>query len=160
MRIVLAGIGRLKAGPERELFERYLTRAQAISRSAGFCTVERLDLEEGHARSTSERMREEAAALTARLAAGSHLLLFDERGSSMSSADFAGLLQTVRDRGAPALCLAVGGPDGFDDGFRRRANHLFAFGAAALPHQLVRVLAAEQLYRAFTILTGHPYHRA
>ena len=117
-------------------------------------------MDEGRGRSAEERKREEAAALAAKLPPGTVLILLDERGLSLTSPAFAERMGRIIDGGAPALAFAVGGPDGFDDGFRSGAAEVVSFGAATLPHQLARVVLAEQLYRAATILTGHPYHRA
>ncbi len=160
MRLILIGVGRLKAGPERELFARYLSRARAIARNAGISTVDCIEIDEAHARTADERRRDEAVALKARLTAGALVIALDERGASVTSTTFSATVGRARDNAAPAVVLAVGGPDGLDEGFRTSAAMCFAFGAATLPHQLVRVLVAEQVYRALTILTGHPYHRA
>jgi 23S rRNA (pseudouridine1915-N3)-methyltransferase len=160
MRLILAGIGRMKPGPERDLFERYKERTRALCRTAGLTGLDLVEIDESRARSSALRKSEEAAALVKRMPNGAELVLLDEGGRSLTSSDFARFLATARDRGVSALAVAVGGPDGFDPTFAQSAALLFAFGAATLPHQIVRVLAAEQIYRALTILTGHPYHRA
>lgn len=160
MRVVVAAVGRMKRGPERELLDRYLTRARALSRGVGVPTIDLVEVEEGRGRSADERRREEAAALTARLPEGATAVVLDERGASSSSAAFAERVGRMIDGGTPALALVIGGPDGLDAAFRASAAHVMGFGAATLPHQLVRVILAEQLYRALTILAGHPYHRA
>jgi 23S rRNA (pseudouridine1915-N3)-methyltransferase len=160
LRLILAAVGRLKAGPERELFARYHARAQAIARAAGISGVDSIEFEEARGRSAEERKRAEASLLMANVPQGAYVMALDERGSTMTSRRFAALVGKTRDMGLPALVLLIGGPDGLDENVRKAASASFAFGAATLPHQLVRVLAAEQIYRAFTILTGHPYHRA
>ncbi len=160
VRLVLAAVGRMKAGPERELLDRYVTRARATARALGVSSVDLIEVDEGRGRSADERKREEAAALAARLPAGTVVIALDERGTSWTSPAFADRMGKIIDGGAPALAFAIGGPDGFDEGFRSRARDVVSFGAATLPHQLVRVVLAEQVYRAATILTGHPYHRA
>ena len=160
MRIVLAAVGRVKAGPERELLDRYVTRARAAARALGVSAIDVVEVDEGRGRSAEERKREEAAGLTARLPPGAVVIALDERGRSLSSPDFAHRIGRLIDGGAPVLAFAVGGPDGFDEAFRSGAREVVSFGAATLPHQLVRVVLAEQVYRAVTILTGHPYHRA
>ena len=159
MRLILAGVGRLKAGPERELFTRYASRAQAIARTAGISGVDSIEIDEAHGRAADERTRSEAMALKARLPAEAFIVALDERGSAMTSTAFAAMVGRVRQDDLPALVLATGGPDGLEENFRNTAAATFAFGAATLPHQLVRVLVAEQVYRALTIWTGHPYHR-
>ena len=160
MRLVLAGVGRVKAGPERELFARYLSRAQAIARSAGIANVDSLEVDEARGRAAKQRMSEESAVLRARVPEGAFVIALDERGACVTSTTLAATIGRARDAARPALVFVVGGPDGLDEGFRTSAAMSFAFGAATLPHQLVRVLLAEQIYRALTILTGHPYHRA
>ena len=159
MRLILAGVGRLKAGPERDLLGRYLTRSQAIGRTLGFAPLDVLEIDEAKDRSAEQRRRGEAALLVAKLPPDAVITALDERGRALSSRDFAAHLKAVRDGGAAALALVVGGPDGFDPAFRASAGLTFGFGAATIPHQIVRVLLAEQVYRAMTIMAGHPYHR-
>ena len=159
MRLVLAAVGRLKAGPERDLVARYMERASALARAQGFTEIALRELEESRARRPEDRKAEEAKALAALLPPGGKLWLLDERGKSISSETFAGSLGRDRDGGVPATLLAIGGPDGLDPDFRARADRVIAFGAMTWPHQLVRIMAAEQVYRALTILAGHPYHR-
>ncbi len=160
MRLIIAGVGRMKSGPERELLERYLARARALSRGLGIVGLDLIEVDEGRGRSAAERQREEAAALAGRFAPGVTIILLDERGRSLPSVTFAERIGTLVAGGAPALALVIGGPDGFDDAFRSAAPELLSFGAATLPHQLLRVVLAEQVYRALTILSRHPYHRA
>ncbi len=159
MRLMLIAIGRLKAGPERELCARYMERAAAAARSVGLTGVELREIEEGRARRPEDRKAEEARALMALVPPGARLILLDERGKSIGSEAFAEDMGRARDAGAPALVLALGGPDGFDPALRGQAALVLAFGAMTWPHQLARIMAAEQIYRAITILAGHPYHR-
>lgn len=159
MRLTVIAVGRMKAGPERELFERYRTRAEGIGRSLGVAGFDHLEIPESRARRDADRMAEEGAAILAKAGTGP-LILLDERGKSMGSEDFAARVGAWRDEGRDVLTLAIGGADGLDPALRRRADLLLSFGALTLPHQIVRVLVAEQLYRALTILAGHPYHRA
>ena len=159
MRIILAAIGRLKAGPERDLCARYMERAAASARSVGLTGVEFREIEEGRARRPEDRKAEEARAIRALIPAGARLVLLDERGKSVGSEAFAQDIGRVRDSGTSAFVLAIGGPDGFDPQLRAEAHQVLAFGAMTWPHQLVRIMASEQIYRAMTILSGHPYHR-
>lgn len=159
MRIWLIAVGRMKAGPERELCARYLERAAASARGAGFTGVEAREIDESRARRPEDRKAEEAQAIRALVPIGARLILLDERGKSPTSEAFAADIARARDAGAPALALVIGGPDGLDPSLRE-GNSVVALGAMTWPHQLVRIMAAEQIYRAITILTGHPYHRA
>jgi 23S rRNA (pseudouridine1915-N3)-methyltransferase len=157
LRLQVLAVGRLKAGPERELVERYRSRADALGRSSGFGPLGIVELPEARARSAPERVAAEAAALLCR-ADGTKLVVLDEHARSLTSPEFAGRLRSWRDAGLSAS-FVIGGPDGLDESLRRKADLLLSFGQLTLPHQLVRVLLAEQIYRALTILAGHPYHR-
>lgn len=159
MRIRLLAVGRMKAGPERELADRYLERSGALMRPHGCSLRPVMDLPEGRARSPEERRRDEAGRLGAEVAA-SPFFAFDERGAQPTSEAFAARLTELRDGGLRDLVLVIGGPDGLAAAFRQEAAWTVSFGRMTLPHGLVRVLVAEQLYRAFTIIAGHPYHRS
>jgi 23S rRNA (pseudouridine1915-N3)-methyltransferase len=159
VQILLASIGRLKAGPERDLCSRYLTRTASIARPLGIAAVEAREFDEGRGRRAADRKAEEAKVLRAAIPSGARLVLLDEIGKSLSSAAFAAEIGKSRDNGVPALVLAIGGPDGHDPALVADASLVLAFGAMTWPHQLARIMAAEQIYRALTILAGHPYHR-
>ncbi|WP_150288285.1 23S rRNA (pseudouridine(1915)-N(3))-methyltransferase RlmH [Rhabdaerophilum calidifontis] len=159
MRLVLVAVGRLKAGPERELVTRYAERFTALGRGLGLSGPVLAEIAESAARRPEDRKAEEGRAIAARLGAGHPLILFDEGGAMPDSEEFAARLAAWRDAGAAGLDLAIGGADGLAADLRQRADLALAFGRMTLPHQLVRVLALEQLYRAATILAGHPYHR-
>jgi 23S rRNA (pseudouridine1915-N3)-methyltransferase len=160
VKLLLASIGRLKAGPERELTTRYVERALAAARGVGLTGVDQREIDESRARRAEDRKLEEARALRSLLPPGARLVLLDERGKSIGSEAFASDIGRARDGGIAAYVLAIGGPDGFDPGLRDDAALVLSFGAMTWPHQLVRIMAAEQVYRAITILAGHPYHRA
>ena len=157
--MALVCVGRAKAGGERDLAARYIERAKLAGRSVGLA-VELREIDESRARRPDDRKAEEAKAIRAAIGADARFIALDETGQSMDSVRFAGLVGGARDEGSPALAIVIGGPDGLDAVFRRDAAHAIAFGAMTWPHQLVRIMAAEQLYRAVTILSGHPYHRA
>jgi 23S rRNA (pseudouridine1915-N3)-methyltransferase len=159
VRLILIAVGRLKAGPERDLFERYAKRIVAQARAVGIGGIDFREIEEGRGRRAEERQGEEARAIRAALPDGARLVLCDEGGASLTSAGFAAEIGAARDTGAAGYALVIGGPDGFEGALRGEARRLVAFGAMTWPHQLARILAAEQLYRALTILAGHPYHR-
>ena len=159
MKIVIHAVGRMKAGPERELADRYLERLARSGPAVGLEFSGVTEIPEGHAATANERRREEGQKLQTHLQAGSALLLLDERGKNLTSEDFAGRIGLLRDSGRKSLVVAIGGADGHDASLRDQAELVVSFGALTWPHQLVRVMLAEQLYRAATILAGHPYHR-
>jgi 23S rRNA (pseudouridine1915-N3)-methyltransferase len=159
VRILILAVGRLKDGPERELVARYGERAAATGRLLGFTGFDCVELPESRAQRPADRKAEEAAALMTK-AGDAALVVFDEKGSSPTSEAFAGLLASRRDAGRRTMAMVVGGPDGLDPALAAGADARIAFGQMTLPHQIVRGLVAEQLYRAMTILAGHPYHRA
>lgn len=152
-------VGRLRDGPERQLAERYRERAEGLGRSLGIVPVEIVEIAEGRGRRDAERRAEEGGAILFRLAPGI-VVAFDERGRSLASPAFAQRIAGWRDEGRASLACVIGGADGLDPTVRARADLVLSFGAPTLPHQLVRVLVLEQLYRSLTILAGHPYHRA
>ncbi|HEX2654471.1 MAG TPA: 23S rRNA (pseudouridine(1915)-N(3))-methyltransferase RlmH [Xanthobacteraceae bacterium] len=159
MRLVVAAIGRLKRGPERDLAERYRDRAVKCGRGIGFRGIDVFETDESRARRADDRANEEAAALSALIPENALIIALDERGESLGSAALAERLGRWRDQGQPAATFVIGGADGLSEGLRKRASLRLAFGAATWPHQMVRIMLLEQLYRAMTILSGHPYHR-
>jgi 23S rRNA (pseudouridine1915-N3)-methyltransferase len=158
MRLCLLAVGRLKDGPERALCERYAGRIKDNARGLGLSGPDLAEITEGRARRPEDRKAEEAAAIRVKRQPG-QLIVLDERGRSLSSEAFANLIARTRDTGSGAFSLVIGGADGLDPALREEADLALSFGALTIPHQLVRVLALEQLYRALTILGGHPYHR-
>jgi 23S rRNA (pseudouridine1915-N3)-methyltransferase len=159
MRLAVLVVGRLKAGPERELCARYEERSRASGRSLGFTGPDVTELTESRERRPEDRKREEGEALIARLGPGLVIGL-DERGQNLSSEAFSAKLVAARDSGVVNATFIIGGADGLSDACRGRAGLILSFGAMTLPHQLVRVLVMEQIYRAMTIMGGHPYHRS
>ena len=158
MRIAVFAVGRLKSGPDRLLVERYVDRAVNSGRPLGL-DVSLREFAEGRAPRTEDRMAQEAASMLSALPAAARLVLLDEHGPTPTSVDFARAIARRRDDGLPDLVFAIGGADGHGETIRARADETLAFGPMTWPHQLVRLLLAEQLYRATTILSGHPYHR-
>lgn len=159
MRIIIAAVGRLKRGPETELAERYLKRAEQTGRNLGWRSIEIIEIRESRADDPARRMLEESIALANIIPEGAPTVLLDERGENAGSAGFAQKLSEWRGADRPALVFMIGGADGLAPTLREKAKLTLSFGAATWPHQIVRVLLLEQLYRAATILTGHPYHR-
>jgi 23S rRNA (pseudouridine1915-N3)-methyltransferase len=160
MRLVVISIGRLKQGPERELAERYRERFDDIGRKLGFRGLEIHEIPESRARDAATRISEEAAAISAAIPDKSMLVALDERGDNIDSSAFARHLGRWRDDSVANTIFVIGGADGLSPDLRRKAKLRVAFGSATWPHQLVRVMLLEQIYRAATILAGHPYHRA
>lgn len=156
MRLHLCAVGRLRAGPERALVDDYLKRFNRSARPLGLGPVSEHEVEDKR----GGGMAAEAALLNRAVPAGARRLVMDERGAMLSSPDFAALLARWRDQGLGDLALCIGGADGLEPEFRDSADFTLSFGAMVWPHMLVRVMLAEQLYRAAGILAGSPYHRA
>ncbi len=160
MRVVVAAVGRLKRGPETELSERYRKRAAQTGRHLGLRDVEIIEIRESRADGTTKRMLEESIALANIIPPEAAVVLLDSRGENLDSASLAAQLAKWRNNDRPAAVFMIGGADGLSPSLRDKAELRLSFGAATWPHQLVRAMLLEQIYRATTILTGHPYHRA
>ena len=158
MRVSIAAVGRMKAGPEREMVSRYLERSVGSGKPLALTGFEVIELPESRASAAAGRKAEEAKALRAALPAGVVVAL-DERGKSIGSEAFAAQIGRWRDEGRAALSFVVGGADGLDPDFVKSSDLVLSFSPLTWPHQLVRIMLAEQLYRVTTILSGHPYHR-
>ncbi|MGA8172701.1 MAG: 23S rRNA (pseudouridine(1915)-N(3))-methyltransferase RlmH [Methylocystis sp.] len=158
MRLGILCIGRMKTGPEREIFNRYAKRIEAM-RNLGLDGLDVREFDESPARAIQARMAAEGDALLTALTPEAAAAVFDERGEAANSIDFARFIMRERDAGRKILWFVIGGAEGIDPRLRSRARAVFSFGAMTLPHQIVRILAAEQIYRAMTIASGHPYHR-
>ena len=159
MRIIVAAVGRLKRGPETELAERYRKRAAQSSRALGVREVEILEIRESRAAEPAKRRLEESIALANVIPDGAAVVMLDERGDNLASAGLAAQVRNWRSANRPAVVFLIGGADGLAESLRAKVELRLSFGAATWPHQLVRVMLLEQLYRAATILAGHPYHR-
>jgi 23S rRNA (pseudouridine1915-N3)-methyltransferase len=159
MRLTIAAVGRLKAGPERQLAERYRERAVKTGRAIGFRSLDVVEVEESRSRDAKRRMVEESVAIASLVPDGAALVVLDERGASLTSKAFSDLLRHWRDDGRGDGVFVIGGPDGLAPGLREKAACVLGFGAQSWPHQFVRIMLLEQIYRATTILSGHPYHR-
>jgi 23S rRNA (pseudouridine1915-N3)-methyltransferase len=160
MKLIVHAVGRLKAGPERELAERYFDRLAKSGPAVGLEFSGVTEIAESRAQTATERRREEGQRLQTQLQPGTALVLLDERGKNLPSEELAGRVGLLRDGGRKAMLVAIGGADGHDASLRDQAELVVSFGALTWPHQLVRVMLAEQLYRVTTILAGHPYHRS
>ena len=162
MRMTLIAVGRAKPGPVRDLYEHYAERLGHGSLGGPLGELTLKEVEERRPLSPEELRRREAELLLAALATlpkGARLIALDERGKTLTSNDFAALLGRWRDQGAQDLAFVIGGAGGLHRSVREAATLTLALGAMTWPHLLTRALLAEQLYRAQSILTGHPYHR-
>ena len=159
MRVGLFAVGRLKAGPEKDLAARYLDRFAKAGPAIGLEFSRLAEVNESRASSADTRKREEAGMLEKALPEGSLLLLLDERGKALDSQGFSTLLGSFRDMGKRDLMIAIGGADGLDPSLLAQAKGKLAFGPQTWPHAMARAMLAEQVYRAVTILSGSPYHR-
>ena len=158
MKITIAATGRLKRGPEREIAERLLDRATAAGRKCGLTFAVR-EISESRAGSDRARKDHEAASLLALIPEKAVLVALDEGGAAIDSRAFAAKLARWRDEGVADVVFAIGGADGHGAPLLARSDFKLAFGTMTWPHQLVRLMLSEQLYRGITILLGHPYHR-
>ncbi|MEM9138647.1 MAG: 23S rRNA (pseudouridine(1915)-N(3))-methyltransferase RlmH [Pseudomonadota bacterium] len=156
MRLDLIAVGRLKAGPEADLVRGYAARATAAGRALALGPVDITEIDERKARDRAQQSDRLAEAVPA----GAAMILLDERGKTLSSEAFSALLAAERDAGRPGLAFLIGGADGHSPDLRQRADRMLSFGPMVWPHVLARVMLAEQLYRAISILGGSPYHRA
>lgn len=150
MDITIVAVGRLKAGPEAALIADYAKRLP--------WTLRLIEVEEKRPITGPERQAREADLLLAAIPAGALVVALDERGRSCSSGEFADFLTRQRDS-AQAVVFIIGGADGLDQRLRDRADRLIALGPMTWPHALARVLLIEQIYRAHSIMIGHPYHK-
>ncbi|MGI9487181.1 MAG: 23S rRNA (pseudouridine(1915)-N(3))-methyltransferase RlmH [Geminicoccaceae bacterium] len=144
MRILLLAVGRDRRGPTADLVDTYLKRCP--------WRIELIEVPQRQLRVEAEKIRQS-------LPANAAVIMLDERGDNLSSREFAGEIERFRENGRPALAFVIGGADGLDKSLLEAADRRLSFGRAVWPHRLVKVMLAEQLYRASTISSGHPYHR-
>jgi len=153
MKLVIRAGGVIRRGPERELIDDYVHRASALSRKVGFTSLEeqQIDLRNCKTRKaeTDHLLGQETG----------KIILLDERGKSLTSRALAKQLARWRDDGEPQITFLIGSADGFEPSALPPDATLWSFGTQTWPHKLVRVLLAEQVYRALSILAGTPYHR-
>ena len=151
MKIIVAAVGRAKAGPERDLYQSYTRRLR--------WPVQLKEIEIKKEVDTNIRRAREGEALLAAIPEHARIIVLDENGRNDTSKEFALRLGEWRDEGTPAVAFIIGGADGIDGAVSNRADTVLSFGTVTWPHMLVRALLAEQIYRAHAILSGHPYHR-
>lgn len=146
----LIAVGKLKEGPERALLSRYQKRLRP--------GLEIIEIPQAKG-SPLEQKRREADALLGACPSNAYIIALDEGGKSFSSTGFAEILQKWSETGRD-ICFLIGGAEGLDNSVTNRADQIISFGVMTWPHMLVRILLAEQLFRAQSIQKGHPYHRA
>ncbi|CBI76789.1 conserved protein of unknown function [Bartonella clarridgeiae 73] len=159
MQISIFAVGRMKQDAEQILVQRYLDRFSKSAGAVGFHFGKMQEISESRAQTVCQRVEEEGKKLFESLPEKCRLIVLDERGKLISSSIFAEKLAFYRDEGVRDLILALGGPDGHSEHVRNRADFLLSFGFMTWPHQIARILLTEQLYRAVTIISHHPYHR-
>lgn len=155
MKISICAVGRLRASPEKTLLDDYLKRFDKTGRAFGLGPASVSEVED----KKGGGMTVEAALLEKAIPNGARIITLDERGDLITSPAFAQKLQSWADTGTDHAAFIIGGADGIDPSLRQRADFSVSFGKMVWPHMLVRVMLAEQLYRAATILAGSPYHR-
>ncbi len=160
MKLHLVCIGKLKSSAEKTIAADYVARINQLARSAGLKGLHIHEWPESQRESAAQRMKDEATVLAKSTPPGAVTIVFDERGKSLTSESFAGLLRKYTDASQADLVFLVGGPDGHAATTRENANHVIALGTMTWPHRLARIMILEQLYRAVTIMLNHPYHRS
>ncbi len=156
MKLTIAAVGRMKSGAEKSLTDDYLKRAGKAGRPLALGPVELIEIDERKARD----QHTQSARLLDTIPPGATAIALDERGDALTSGEFAKLIARERDGGAPSIVFLIGGADGHDDSVRSATGYRLSFGPMVWPHMLARVMLAEQMYRAISILAGTPYHRA
>lgn len=159
MHLLIAAVGRLKQGPDRELAAHYRARIDAAGRSLALGPTDVAELPESRATTAQLRKSDEAARLMMVAAKAEFLIALDETGKSLTSRAFAELIRKHRDGGCSRLAFAIGGPDGHGPDLKKHAAATVSLGPMTLPHGLARIVLLEQIYRAVTLIGGHPYHR-
>jgi len=159
MHLSVLAVGHARGTHEDALCNDYIDRANGFARRLGISKISVEEIGVSRARDARSRIQEECEKLSKRVPTGAHVILLDAKGKGMTSEDFAEMIAALRDAGTKDLALVIGGPDGLASLPGIRAGRSLAFGPQTWPHLMVRTMLAEQIYRALTILAGHPYHR-
>lgn len=155
MKIILRAGGIIRSGPEREMIDDYMQRAHGLARGTGFLSIEEQQVDLRGAKTREAETR----SLLGDIPPASKLVIFDERGKTPTSRQISNHFANWRDDGISHLVLTIGAADGFEPSAIPAGTTRWAFGAQTWPHKMVRVMAAEQIYRALSILARTPYHR-
>lgn len=156
MRLILCAAGKARGCPEDALVAEYAKRLKTAPAGLGPLELREIDTKE---RDAARRKADEGARILAALPDGTPSIALDPKGKTLSTEDFAATLARLRDEGHAELGFAIGGADGLAPEVLSRARLKLSFGPMVFPHLLARVMLAEQLYRAASLLAGHPYHR-
>lgn len=156
----MIAVGRMRRTAEAEIVSRYLDRAEKTGRAIGLSGFTLMEIDESRAAEADLRKVQEAERLLAASTQPGRRIVLDETGKALTSEQLADMIGRWRDDGAASASLFLGGPDGHAPAMRDEADLVLNLGRITLPHLLARAVAAEQLYRIATILSGHPYHRA
>lgn len=149
----------MKAGPEQELYARYADRISKTGKPLHFNGPDLIEISESRHSDASARKADESSQLLLKADDAARILLLDERGKDLTSVEFSKLIQSEQEAGTGTLAFAIGGPDGHGEEITSKAVRKIRLGAMTWPHQIARILLVEQMYRAITIVSGHPYHR-
>ncbi len=160
MRLSIIAVGRLKDGPERDLYLRYAKRIDETGRAVALGPLALTELAEARQASAKQRQADEAGRIASAAQGADLAVALDETGTTLTSAAFASWIGARRDEGHRSLAFLIGGADGHGPAALAAARLKLSLGPMTLPHGLARIVLAEQIYRAATILAGHPYHRA
>ena len=159
MRLAIAAIGRLKDKGEVELIGRYRKRIDQTGRALALAPLEIIELAEARQSESAQRKADEAARLLSATVTADRRIILDEGGKHLSSVEFAELLRKARDEGARETAFLIGGPDGHGEASMAGASLVMSLSRMTMPHGMARAVLVEQIYRALTIISGHPYHR-
>ena len=159
MRITIICVGRVKASAEQEICDAFLKQARGAGKNLGISQIELVVVETSRAPSAQMRMAQEHQRLTKRIPSAGHKIVLDERADGLKSEAFSEHLASLRDSGIRDLVFVIGGPDGLAPDFRQEAEEQISLGPQTWPHLMVRAMLSEQIFRALTIMSGHPYHR-
>jgi len=159
MKLMILAVGRMKVGPEKELYAKYADRISKAGKGLHLTGPDLAELSESRFENAERRKTDEAEQLLASAGNDTRIIVLDEKGKNLSSREFSELLRSEQEMGTQTLAFALGGPDGHGELLISASVRKISFGSMTWPHQLARILLVEQLYRAITILSGHPYHR-
>jgi 23S rRNA (pseudouridine1915-N3)-methyltransferase len=160
VRLLVLAVGHARGTSEGALTDDFVGRAINMGRRMGIPDVSVEEVAVSKSRETPKRLQDEAERLAARVPGGAQVVLLDAKGKGMTSEDFAEMIGALRDAGTKHLVFVIGGPDGLGKLPGIKPGRSLAFGPQIWPHLMVRAMLSEQVYRALTILAGHPYHRA